>query len=70
LLLASGRKTGDGHCLDDGERIAVEQLPILEGSGLGFVGVADQIVRPRGLLGDGIPLSSRGERGAAATHET
>ena len=67
--LTAGREAGDRHRFDDRERIAVEQHAILERAGLGFVGVADEVVRPRRLLGDGVPFSSRRESGAAATHQ-
>src|SRR4029077_19269626 len=67
--LAAGREPGDRHRLDDRERIAVEQHAILERPRLGFVGVADEIVRTRRLLRDRFPFASGRERRAAATHK-
>ena len=67
--LAAGGESGDRHRLDDGERIAVEQHAILERAGLRLVGVADEIVRTRRLLGDRVPFAAGGKRGAAAAHE-
>src|ERR1051325_4370131 len=67
--LTSCREPSDRHRLDDREGIAVEQHAILERTGLGFVGVADQIVWARRLLGDGIPLAARRKGSATAPHE-
>ena len=68
-MLAPGRVRGDRHRLDDRERVALHDHPVLERSGLGLVGVADQVVRAARLVGDGVPLAAHRERGAAAAHE-
>src|SRR5206468_11585513 len=65
-LLAARRERGDRHRFDEGERILFHENAILERAGLRFVGVADEVVRARGLLRDGFPLPARRERGAAA----
>ena len=66
---AVGDVGGDRHRLDQRERIALEDHPVLERPGLRFVGVADQVVRPDGLLGDGLPFDAGRERGAAAADQ-
>ena len=53
----------------DRERILLHHDPVLERPGLGFVGVADEVVRPHGLLRDRLPLHPGRERRAAAAHE-
>ena len=68
-VLAAGRVRGDRHRLDHRERVALEDHPILEGPGLGLVGVADQIVGAPGLAGHRVPFAPGRERGAAAAHE-
>jgi hypothetical protein len=68
-LLAAGRVGGDRHRLHHGERVALHQHAVLEGPGLGLVGVADQVVRPARLARDRVPLASHRERGAAAPDE-
>ena len=68
-LLDAGRERGDRHRLDDRERVALEEHPILERAGLGLVGVAHEVVRLGGLAGDGGPLASGREGRAAATDE-
>ncbi len=60
---------GDGHRLDRGERVALEEDAVLECPGLGFVRVADEVVRLGGLGRDGGPLAAGRERGTAATHQ-
>ncbi len=60
---------GDRHRLDDEERVALEQDAVLERAGLGFVGVADEVVRLGGLGGDRRPLAAGREGRAAATHQ-
>ena len=68
-LLAPGRERGDRHGLDDAERVALHDDAVLEGAGLGLVGVADEVVRPHRLPGDRVPLPSGGERRPAAAEE-
>ena len=58
-LLAPGREGGDRHRLDEAERVAFHDDPILERARLGLVGVADQVVRPHRLVRDGVPLPCR-----------
>ena len=53
--LAAGRVAGDRHRLDHRERVALHQLAVLERPRLGLVGVADEVVRPRGLARDRPP---------------
>ena len=65
----AGREGGDRHRLDDRERIALEQDAVLERAGLGFVGVADEVVRLGRLGRDGGPLAAGREGRAAAAHE-
>lgn len=57
---------GDGHRLDEGVRVALHDDPVLEGAGLGLVGVAHQVVRTVGLGRRGLPFAAGGEGGAAA----
>ena len=65
----AGGERGDGHRLDRGERVALEQDAVLERAGLGFVGVAHEVVRLRRPGGDGGPLAPGREGRAAATHQ-
>ena len=64
-----GREGGDGHRLDGGERVALEQDPVLERARLGFVRVAHEVVRLRRLGRDGGPLAAGREGRPAATHQ-
>ena len=68
-VLAPGGEGGDRHRLDHGERVALDQHPVLEGAGLGLVGVAHEMVRVRRLAGHGLPLAAGREGGAAAADE-
>ena len=68
-LRAARRVRGDRHRLDERERVALEQGAILERPGLRLVGVADEVVRPRRLSRDRLPLHPCRERGAAAAEE-
>ena len=69
-LRRANRERLDHHRLDDGEGITLHEDPVLERAGLGFVGVADEVVRLGGLLGDGGPLSAGRECRAATTNES
>src|ERR1700719_3508256 len=60
-FVATGGESGDRHGLYDRKRVAFEQLPVLEGPGLGLVGVADEGGRARGSLGNGIPFAPGGK---------
>ncbi len=64
-LLGTRRVAGDRERLQDGERIVLHQDPVLERAGLGFVGVADEVVGLDRLLRDRLPLHTCGERRAA-----
>ncbi len=67
-LGADGQRR-DRHRLDELVRVVLDQGAILEGAGLGFVRVADQVVRAGCLGAHGIPLDRRREGGAAAAGE-
>jgi len=67
--LAAGGEGGDGHRLEDRERVLLHQDAVLEGAGLRLVGVADEIVRAHRLARHRLPLPSGREGGAAATDE-
>src|SRR5215211_5135091 len=58
---------GDDHALDQGVRVALEQLHVLEGAGLALVGVDHQVGRLAGPLGQEAPLHAGGEPGPAPT---
>ena len=55
---------------DDGERIALQEDPVLERPRLGLVGVADQVVGLGRLRRHRRPFSPRRERRAAATDQS
>src|SRR5207249_9140104 len=63
--LAAGRTGGDGHRLDDRERVSLHEHAVLESARLRLVGIADEIVRPDRLTRDGLPLAAGGESSAA-----
>ena len=67
--LAVRRVRGDRHRLDQRERVAFDDHAILERSGLGLVGVADEVVRSNRLASHCLPLAPGREGGAAAAHE-
>ena len=64
--MRADRIAGDENALDKLVRIVMEKLPILERAGLGFVGVANQINRLTGALGEKTPLHAAGETRATA----
>ena len=64
------REAGDDHALDELMRILVDDLAILEGAGLGFVRVADQINRLAAATIHETPLETAGETGTATTAQT
>ena len=68
-MLAARRQSGDRHPLDHGERIALHEDTVLERAGLGFVGVAYEVVRSRGRACYGLPLASGRKRGATAAEQ-
>src|SRR6266850_1282388 len=68
-LRAADRARCDQHALDQRVRVAFEQVPVLESTGLAFVGIDDEVDRTRMGLGDERPLRSRREAGAAQAAE-
>ena len=68
-LARAGREGRDRHRLDGRERVALEEDPVLERAGLGFVGVADEVVGLGGLARDRRPLAAGREGGATAAQE-
>ena len=68
-LVAPVAKARDRHGLDDGEGVALDQDAVLERARLRLVGVADQVMRLRGLRGHRGPLPPGREGRAAAAHE-
>ncbi len=67
--LAAGGEGRDRHGLDDRERVALHEDPVLERPGLRLVGVADEVVRAVWLGGHGSPLATGREGRAAAPDE-
>ena len=67
-MLAVGGQGSDGHALEHGEGIELHDHAILERARLRLVGVADEVVRSCGLLGDGRPLAP-GREGRPATSD-
>ncbi len=67
--LATGREASDGHAFQDRERVALHDHAVLERARLRLVGVADEVVGLRGLVGDGCPLAAGREGGTAAPDE-
>mmetsp|Transcript_33923 Transcript_33923/g.55363 ORF Transcript_33923/g.55363 Transcript_33923/m.55363 type:complete len:254 (-) Transcript_33923:192-953(-) len=60
------RVGGDGHAFDDLVRVVHQDLTVLAGTGLAFVGVADEVFLARELAGHEAPLQAGRETGAAA----
>ena len=58
---------GDDHALDQGVGIEAQDIAILAGARLRFVGVADDVFLPGGVARHEAPLQAGGETGAAAT---
>jgi hypothetical protein len=63
-------ETGDGHALDQLMRVLMHDVAVLEGAGLGFVRVADEIDRLGVRRRDEAPLHARGESRTATTAKT
>src|SRR5262249_14943729 len=57
----------DQHPLDEGVRVALQEVAVLEGPRLALVGVDHQVHRASVVLGDERPLGARGEAGSAET---
>ncbi len=68
-VLAAGRVGRRSSSPRSRERILLDHDPVLERARLGLVGVADEVVRPDRLPGDGLPLAPGRERGAAAAEQ-
>ena len=60
------RVGGDGHALDDDVRVVGEDVAVLAGAGLAFVGIADQVLRAGVVLRHEAPLQAGGKARAAA----
>jgi hypothetical protein len=58
---------GDGHALDQAERIAFHEHAVRECAGIALVGVAHDVLLRRVLVEHGPPLDAGRERGATAT---
>ncbi len=56
----------DRHPLEDPVRVALEDAPVHERARVALVGVADDVLRGAGGLGDGVPLEAGRVAGAAA----
>src|SRR5437879_4775404 len=52
---------GDEHALDEGVRIALHEIAVLEGAGLALVRVDHEIARRRRALGNEAPIHAGGE---------
>src|SRR5206468_3377807 len=68
-FVAADRKGGDDHALDERVGIALEDVPVLERSGLSLVCVDHQVLRLRASLGDERPFSRGWKSGPAQTAE-
>ena len=68
-LFGADGGAGDRHGLDQRERIALHDNPVLEGPGLGLVGVAHQVAGSPLLVGHATPLDARREGCTATTGE-
>jgi hypothetical protein len=66
-LLHVVRPAGDHDPLDELVRVLVDDVAVLEGAGLGLVGVDDQVDGLAALAIDETPLQAAGEARAAAT---
>ena len=65
-LIGAHGKAGDGHAFQDLVGVALHDIAVLDGAGLAFVGVADDVfLGHRQGPGEG-PLEAGGEAGAAA----
>ncbi len=58
---------GDGHALDEGERVALDDHPVRERPGVALVEVAGHELQVGRRLQDGAPLDAGREAGAAAS---
>ena len=60
---------GDGHALDEGERVALDDHPVRERAGVALVEVAGHELQVGGGLEDGLPLDAGREARASAAAE-
>ena len=65
-LRRADRERGDGHALDQEERVALHQHPVGEGPAVALVGVADHVFLLGLDPGRRPPFDARGKAGAAA----
>ena len=65
-LLRARREGGDDHALDEHVRALLHELAVLERAGLGFVGVADEVLVDVDLRDERDLLAAREARAAAA----
>ena len=63
--LGAGDETGEDHAFDDEMREVGEDEAVLDGAGLAFVGVADDVFHGIGLLANQVPLHAGGKARAA-----
>src|SRR6266851_3434957 len=63
--LRAGDQAGDDHALDEEMRQIGHDEAVLDGAGLAFIGVANNVFHGIGLLADEIPLHAGGKSGAA-----
>ncbi len=60
------REGRDDHALDDDVRVELQDVAVLAGARLAFVGIADEVLLPRERAGHEAPLQARREARAAA----
>jgi len=58
--------SADGHAFDQGMRVVANNVAVLEGTRLAFVGIADEVFLARELARHEAPLQAGRETGAAA----
>ena len=58
-----GGQSGNGHRLDDRERVVLAHDPVLEGAGLGLVAIGHNVLVGTGFIGHGSPFDPGGEGG-------
>ena len=63
----TGGIAGDGHAFQHRMRIEAQDVAVLAGARLGFVGIAEDVLLHAGALGHEAPLQAGGEARAAAT---
>ena len=68
--VSSHREAGDDHAFDKLVRILMDDVTVLEGAGLGFVAVADEVDRFGVVRWNEAPLDSGGETGTTASAQT